>query len=84
MEIVLQWLEYMFAAFSPTITGWASGIKSTVLELVYEDPAASSPKMSLFAGIVATVAGVAGATALVFGTFFWLKNMATFKSGAPR
>lgn len=84
MEIVLQWLECMFAAFSPTITGWASGIKLTVTELVYEDPAAASPKMSLFAGIVATVAGVAGGTALVFGTFFWLKNMASLRSGSPR
>lgn len=79
--VVTEWVNSFFGALPPAITGWASGIKYTVNNIMFEDPSNPDSDMSIFAALIATVAGVVLATGLVFGTFYWLKNMSALKKG---
>lgn len=64
----------IFSGFTETITNLASGIKSAFLNILYEDPAASSKVLSSVAEFGLVFMGISLAIGLVYGAVRLVKG----------
>lgn len=62
-------IEELFSSFTTVIKGLASGLKSSFLELIYVDSAATDPQFSPLVLFIFTMAGIALATGILYKIF---------------